>query len=77
MAVMNGSYRHPNSAYSQGFKNLIDSMLKVNPAERPDINQVCNFHVFAISKFTIRLVGDRADRSGTTKSGIGQGTIII
>ncbi|EMD31340.1 hypothetical protein CERSUDRAFT_119907 [Gelatoporia subvermispora B] len=40
MAVMNAQYKHPNSAYSQGLKNLIDSMLKVNPAERPDIHKV-------------------------------------
>ncbi|KAF8183384.1 other/NAK protein kinase [Pholiota molesta] len=40
MAVLNAQYKHPQSAYSQGLKNLIDSMLKVNPTERPDINQV-------------------------------------
>ncbi|CAA7266832.1 unnamed protein product [Cyclocybe aegerita] len=40
MAVLNAQYKHPQSAYSQGFRDLIDSMLKVNPAERPDINQV-------------------------------------
>ncbi|PPQ83093.1 hypothetical protein CVT25_003797 [Psilocybe cyanescens] len=40
MAVLNAQYKHPQSAYSQGLKNLIDSMLKVNPAERPDINKV-------------------------------------
>ncbi|KAJ3562949.1 hypothetical protein NP233_g9255 [Leucocoprinus birnbaumii] len=40
MAVMNAQYKHPESAYSQGLKSLIDSMLKVNPKERPDIHQV-------------------------------------
>ena len=40
MAVLNAQYKHPQSAYSQGLKELIDSMLKVNPAERPDINEV-------------------------------------
>jgi len=40
MAVMNAQYKQPDSAYSQGLKNLIDSMLKVNPQERPDIHQV-------------------------------------
>ncbi|KAI0635797.1 Pkinase-domain-containing protein [Trametes polyzona] len=40
MAVMGAQYKHPNSAYSQGLKNLIDSMLKVNPQDRPDIHQV-------------------------------------
>lgn len=40
MAVLNAQYKHPESAYSQGLKNLIDAMLKVNPKERPDIHQV-------------------------------------
>lgn len=40
MAVMNAQYKHPSSAYSQGLKSLIDSMLKVNPQDRPDIHQV-------------------------------------
>ncbi|KIM36166.1 hypothetical protein M413DRAFT_449359 [Hebeloma cylindrosporum] len=40
MAVLNAQYKHPQSAYSQGLKDLIDTMLKVNPADRPDINEV-------------------------------------
>ena len=41
MAVMSARYKHPASyQYSDGFKKLIDSMLKVDPAERPDIHQV-------------------------------------
>ena len=41
MAVMNAQYKHPsNSAYSQGLRDLIDSMLKSDPAKRPDIHQV-------------------------------------
>ncbi|KAH7913525.1 protein kinase [Hygrophoropsis aurantiaca] len=40
MAVLNAQYKHPSSAYSQGLKDLIDSMLKINPKDRPDINQV-------------------------------------
>src|ERR1700761_2582217 len=40
MAVLNAQYKHPTSSYSQGLKTLIDSMLKVNPHERPDIQQV-------------------------------------
>ncbi|KAG6887459.1 hypothetical protein C0992_012201, partial [Termitomyces sp. T32_za158] len=40
MAVLNAQYKHPSSAYSQGLKDLIDSMLKLNPAERPDIHEV-------------------------------------
>ncbi|KAJ7168498.1 other/NAK protein kinase [Mycena filopes] len=41
MAVLNAQYKQPaNSAYSQGFKELVDSMLKVEPKERPDIHKV-------------------------------------
>ena len=40
MAVLNAQYKHPDSAYSQGLKDLIDSMLKVNPDDRPNIHQV-------------------------------------
>lgn len=41
MAVLNAQYKHPaGSAYSQGLRDLIDSMLKVEPKERPDVHQV-------------------------------------
>ena len=41
MAVMNAAYKHPRgSAYSQGLRDLIDSMLKASAAERPDIHMV-------------------------------------
>jgi serine/threonine protein kinase len=40
MAVLNAQYKHPPSGYSQGLRSLIDSMLKTNPQERPDIQQV-------------------------------------
>jgi serine/threonine protein kinase len=40
MAVLNAQYKHPTSSYSPGLKALIDSMLKINPQERPDIQQV-------------------------------------
>ncbi|KAJ6507891.1 other/NAK protein kinase [Mycena vitilis] len=41
MAVLNAQYKQPaNSAYSQGFKDLVDSMLKVDPKVRPDIHKV-------------------------------------
>jgi len=40
MAVLNAQYKHPNSAYSQGLKDLIDCMLKINPKDRPNIHQV-------------------------------------
>jgi serine/threonine kinase 16 len=46
MAVLNAQYKHPTSGYSQGLKTLIDSMLKVNPEERPDIQQVPLFLMF-------------------------------
>lgn len=44
MAVLNAQYKHPASNYSQGLKTLIDTMLKVNPQERPDIHQVILSH---------------------------------
>ena len=40
MAVLNAQYKHPTSSYSQGLKTLIDSMIKANPQDRPDIQQV-------------------------------------
>ena len=40
MAVMNAQYKHPQSAYSQGLKNLIDVTLRVNPVDRPSIHQL-------------------------------------
>lgn len=40
MAVMNAQYKHPESAYSQGLRNLIDAMLKPVPSDRPNIQQV-------------------------------------
>ncbi|GJJ08228.1 hypothetical protein Clacol_002437 [Clathrus columnatus] len=43
MSVLNGAYKHPTNAssiYSEGLRNLIDFMLKVNPSERPDIHEV-------------------------------------
>jgi len=40
MAVLNAQYKHPSSAYSQGLRDLIDSMLKANPKERPSIHRV-------------------------------------
>ncbi|KAH9960888.1 kinase-like domain-containing protein [Russula dissimulans] len=49
MAVLNAQYKHPSSSYSQGLKALIDSMLKLNPQERPDIQQVALFLSFTYS----------------------------
>ncbi|TFK33205.1 Pkinase-domain-containing protein [Crucibulum laeve] len=40
MAVLNAQYKHPQSAYSEGLKDLINVMLKVNPKDRPDIHEV-------------------------------------
>ena len=42
MAVQSARYKHPNSAYSQGLKDLIDAMLRSDPKQRPDIHQVSN-----------------------------------
>lgn len=52
MAVLNAQYKHPDSAYSQGVKDLIDSMLKVNPAERPDIHTASLTSCFCLNKLT-------------------------
>lgn len=41
MAVLNAQYKQPSSSYSQGLKDLIDAMLKVNPVDRPDIHKAC------------------------------------
>ena len=42
MAVMNAQYKHPNtSLYSQGLRDLIDSMLRSDVKQRPDIHEVC------------------------------------
>ena len=40
MAVLNAQYKQPNSAYSQGLRDLIDAMLQVDPKDRPDIHKV-------------------------------------
>ncbi|KAK2462970.1 hypothetical protein APHAL10511_005022 [Amanita phalloides] len=41
MAVLNAQYKHSDtSKYSQGLRNIIDSMLKVDPNQRPDIHVV-------------------------------------
>ncbi|KIO15754.1 hypothetical protein M407DRAFT_204289 [Tulasnella calospora MUT 4182] len=41
MAVMNAQYKIPrDSPYSEGLKDLINSCLKVNPVERPSIDQL-------------------------------------
>ncbi len=52
MAVLNAQYKHPTSSYTQGLKTLIDTMLKVNPQERPDIQQVLCFRVPPMILFT-------------------------
>lgn len=41
MAVGSGRYRH-GTGYSQDFVQLIDSMLVVDPEQRPDIQKVCS-----------------------------------
>ena len=69
MAVLNAQYKHPQSAYSQGLRDLIDSMLKVNPTDRPDINQVC-WHTLLIRRRDANDTNDAGhcnDRSGHSK----------
>lgn len=45
MAAMGGKYSFPNDGghYSETFRELVKAMLKVNPDERPDIQQVGAF----------------------------------
>lgn len=73
MAVLNAQYKHPQSAYSEGLKELIDSMLKVNPAERPDINEV-SFCIdrLCLPLFTANssLLGYSKDRRSITITGM-------
>ncbi|KAH8100052.1 Pkinase-domain-containing protein [Cristinia sonorae] len=52
MAVMNAQYKHPNSAYSQGLKDLIDAMLKADPQQRPDIHKVLEMTENAIRRLS-------------------------
>ncbi|KAG8906340.1 hypothetical protein FRB99_007120, partial [Tulasnella sp. 403] len=41
MAVMNAQYKYPrDSPYSEGFKNLIDSCLRLNAQERPTVDDL-------------------------------------
>ncbi|KAL0065228.1 Serine/threonine-protein kinase env7 [Marasmius tenuissimus] len=40
IAVLNAQCKHPSSAYTQELKELIDSMLKIDPQERPDMQEV-------------------------------------
>ena len=44
MAVLNAQYKQPSSAYSQGLKDLIDAMLRVDPKDRPDIHKASACH---------------------------------
>ena len=63
MAVLNARYKQPSSAYSQGLKDLIDSMLKVNPVDRPDIDQVSkHYFFFSLTVLTLEQVISMADR---------------
>ena len=55
MAVLNAQYKQPSSAYSQGLKDLIDAMLKVNPVDRPDIHKVCLFPSFLLTYLTTQI----------------------
>jgi hypothetical protein len=66
MAVMNAQYKHPSSAYSQGLKNLIDSMLKAEPSARPDIHQVGYLTCVCEGKHVLTSdVGHRNDKQGS------------
>lgn len=64
MAVLNARYKQPSSAYSQGLKDLIDSMLKVNPVDRPDSDQVSERSPLLIA-CTDSTTGDINGRAGS------------
>ena len=51
MAVLNAQYKHLNTKYSQGSRDLIDSMLKVDPKDRPDIHEVSQSTRAYLSEF--------------------------
>jgi hypothetical protein len=71
MAVLNAQYKHPSSAYSQGLKDLIDSMLKISPKDRPDIHQVIViFYISSSASNDTFISGHRDDRSGATDVGV-------
>ena len=67
MAVMGAQYKHPPSAYSQGLRDLIDSMLKVKPQERPDIHEVrFRLGIIRVAHLTNNILpGDPENRSGS------------
>lgn len=48
MAVGSGRYRHPEG-YSEKFVKLIDSLLVVDPEQRPDIEKVIEMTRAAIA----------------------------
>ncbi|KAK4684330.1 serine/threonine kinase 16, partial [Tremellales sp. Uapishka_1] len=49
MSVGSGRYRHPpNSGYSESLRKLIDSMLVVDPENRPDIQKVIDLTELAL-----------------------------
>lgn len=53
MAVRNGQYKFPanDQVYSQGLKDLISSMLVVDPQKRPDIHEV-SYGAWSCHKFS-------------------------
>ena len=74
MAVMGAQYKHPPSAYSQGLRDLIDSMLKVKPQERPDIHEVrFRLGIIRVAHLTNNILpGDPENRSGSGQSSVMQ-----
>jgi serine/threonine protein kinase len=74
MAVLNAQYKHPaGSAYSQGFKELVDSMLKVDPKDRPDIHKVRCSPVSSAFPHCAR-IGLRNDGSGAAVPSLSLGS---
>ncbi|EIM23923.1 kinase-like protein [Wallemia mellicola CBS 633.66] len=51
MAVQSGRYNYPsNDTHSDGFKNVIDACLRLNPAERPSVDELIRLTESALSE---------------------------
>ncbi|TIC13348.1 kinase-like protein [Wallemia mellicola] len=51
MAVQSGRYNYPsNDTHSDGFKSVIDACLKLNPAERPSVDELIRLTESALTE---------------------------
>ncbi len=70
--IIKGRYPPIHHKYSRHLRDLIQSMLEITPAKRPDIDQILRKPF--IKKHTINFFTDIASRPSTS---IGEGTMII